>query len=78
MKSIEVTMPMDKWDAVGSETACGIRLLELLRQAGIPAVGRIMLQGVEHGTLEITKEQCFNEMIYTWTPDPDYDPASGL
>jgi hypothetical protein len=77
-KPIEVTFPLDKWEKMGGETGCGIALLAKLRDAGIPAMGRIMLQGVEHGILEMSTDRTFGDAVYRWTPDPDYDPAEGL
>lgn len=44
------------------------RILRLLKDDGIPVVGVTGIEGVSSGTLTITFDEVFDEMIYEWTP----------
>lgn len=77
-KPITVTMDLSKFDQVGNEVRWNIVLLAKLRQAGIPAKGRVTLQGVEHGTLAYTTDNTFGDAVYTWTPDEPEDDEGEL
>ena len=45
-----------------------LALVKRLREAGIPAVGSIALEGVESGTLSITAPDLLTgEVTYSWT-----------
>ena len=77
MKQIEVTISRKEAE-LGHEVTNNLTLLVKLRSAGIPALGRISLQGVEHGTLEVIEDRTFGDRIFRWTPDPEYDPAGDL
>lgn len=78
---IEVTFPLDRFDALGNEVLCNVELLKRLREAGIPAVGRISLQGVEYGTLSYHRDRLFGDAVYRWvpeSPEDDDDDDHGL
>lgn len=77
MTTIEVTFSRKEIE-LGQEVLMNLSVLVRLRESGIPALGRISLQGVEHGTLEMIEDRTFGDVVYRWTPDPDYDPAEGL
>lgn len=77
MKPIEVTMSRKEIE-LGNEVLNNLLVMARLREAGIPVLGRISLQGVEHGTFEMIEDRTFGDVVYRWTPDPDYDPAEGL
>lgn len=48
---IEIHIGKDKLDHHGHETLVGRRLIESLRQAGVPVVGEFAIRGVTKGTL---------------------------
>lgn len=77
MTTIKVTFARKEIE-LGHEVLMNLSVLARLRESGIPALGRISLQGVEHGTLEMIEDRMFGDVVYRWTPDPDYDPAEGL
>ncbi|AEY69534.1 hypothetical protein AH2_00024 [Burkholderia phage vB_BceS_AH2] len=78
MKTIEMTIPYEAHPLGGMEVRGNIDVLAKLRNAGIPVEGNISIQRVEHGTLEIITDRAFGDVVYRWTPDPDYDPAGDL
>ncbi len=77
-KPITVRMDLSKFNEVGNEVRWNVALLAKLRQAGIPATGRITLQGVEHGTLAYTTDKLFGDAVYSWTPDEPEDDEEEL
>jgi len=89
MKPIEVTYSMARLDEIGHEIPANCEVLDKLRKAGIPAAGRVSVQGVERGVLTIKRDRVFGDVIYTWHPPEDDedddsflniddDPAAGL
>lgn len=78
MKTIEVTIPYKAHPVGGMEVCGNLDVLKKLRDAGIPVQGCISIQRVEHGTLEMFTDRTFGDVIYRWTPDPDFDPAGDL
>jgi acetyl esterase/lipase len=46
----------------------GIATLKALKDAGVPVVGVLWPEGVQHGTLSVTTVAGCPQ--YTWTPDP--------
>jgi hypothetical protein len=45
-------------------------LIKRLRAVGIPAVGAIALENVEHGTISISAPDLVTgEVLYSWIPD---------
>jgi hypothetical protein len=78
MKPIEVTIPFKVHQVGGMEVRGNVEVLAKLREAGIPVEGHISIQRVEHGTLEMITDRTFGDIVYRWTPDPEYDPASDL
>lgn len=81
-REIEVTFPIGRFREVGNEVACMVELLAAMRKAGIPAKGRVTLQGVEYGTLTMHTDSVFGDLVYRWSsvgPDgEDEDPAADL
>jgi len=77
VKPVEITMARKEIE-LGNEVLNNLKLMGRMREAGIPVLGRISLQGVEHGTLEMIEDRTFGDVVYRWTPDPEYDPADDL
>lgn len=67
---IEVRIPEAKLQSFnGNEVHAGLHTLQVLRNAGIPAVGVLFVQGVERGILEIELEDlAVDEWVYRWRP----------
>ncbi len=46
----------------------GMAVLKELRRAGVPVLGILWPEGVQHGELTVTRVD--KQTIYTWVPDP--------
>jgi len=47
-------------------------VVKQLKGKGVPVVGHSVLEGVEHGYLEITSDQATQEWVYRWHPPVGY------
>lgn len=69
---IEVRVPLDHIKHIQHEVTQNILLVERLKKAGIPIIGRLVLSGVEHGKLEHEVEEDIDgdTLVYRWVPAP--------
>ena len=64
---IEVRIPAERLVRFGNEVHAGMHVLATLRDAGIPAVGVLYVQGVKAGKLEIEFDDlAMDEWVYRW------------
>ena len=64
---IEVRIPAERLVRFGNEVHAGMHVLKALREAGVPAVGVLYVQGVESGVLSIEFEDlAMDEWVYRW------------
>ena len=64
---IEVRIPAERLVRFGNDVHAGIHVLRTLRDAGVPAVGVLYVQGVERGVLEIEFDDlAMDEWVYRW------------
>lgn len=71
---IRVEIDQEKFWKIGQPVHQHVYVGKTLRDAGIPVVGGLEMQGVEHGRLTYYNER--NEegqamRVYEWTPGPD-------
>ena len=64
---IEVRVPVSK--AQENVIHTNMRVINELKQAGVPVLGATVLQGVSHGTLGIRLDRETQEYVYAWSPD---------
>lgn len=89
MKNIVVRLDLDQVCKSPNEVLSSIRLLERMRDAGIPVLrlknrrgevmgGALMLFGVESGTLHMytIEDLDTNEAVFEWTPPAGYKPQA--
>ena len=68
-KPIRVEIEQDKFWAIGQPVHQHVYVGKTLRDAGIPVVGGLEMQGVEHGRMTYFNEG--GKRVYEWTPGPD-------
>ncbi|AAQ63395.2 hypothetical protein Nazgul19 [Burkholderia phage BcepNazgul] len=80
--AVRVTVDVKMLEAGGHEILWNCAVMQRMRESGVPIMGLISIQGVRHGCLVQTYDECFMEHVYEWTPGPDspkeVDPAAGL
>lgn len=71
MKAVTLKFKLTSFDAnVGGPIFQSMQIVKELREAGVPAVGHTVLQGVEHGKVVITNDA--THVHITWEPDPNW------
>ena len=74
---IEVRMAKSK--AEDNPIFANMRVINELRQAGVPVLGATVLQGVSHGTLGVWFDSKTQEHVYAWSehqPKAEADPLN--
>lgn len=68
MTTIEVRVPHDDIKKIQHEVTANIALVERLRKAGIPIIGRLVLSGITHGTLthHVESDLDGDTLVYRW------------
>jgi hypothetical protein len=70
---IRVTIDMERFWRIGQPVHQHVYVGTTLKNAGVPVVGGLEIQGVEHGRLlhynEVVDGKKFR--VYEWTPGPD-------
>lgn len=66
-KTIEVRVPISK--AQENVIHTNMRVIDELKQAGVPVLGATVLQGVATGTLGMWCDDAKGELVYAWSPD---------
>jgi hypothetical protein len=66
---ITVTIPKDKLDRFDNVVNRGMYLLKELQAAGVPALGSLWPEAVEHGALTVRTDAVFEDRIYEWRPE---------
>lgn len=69
MTTVRVEIDQDKFWQIGQPVHQHVYVGKTLRDAGIPVVGGLEIQGVEHGRLTHFNED--GKRVYEWTPGPD-------
>lgn len=67
--TIRVEIDQEKFWKIGQPVHQHVYVGKTLRDAGIPVVGGLEMQGVEHGRLTYFNES--SKRVYEWTPGPD-------
>lgn len=79
---VRVEVTDKELEAGGHEVLANCAVLKGMREAGVPVVGRISIQGVRHGRMRHWYEAAFNQYVIEWERGPDspaeVDPAAGL
>lgn len=75
MSTIEVRVSLDDIKNIQHEVTANIVLVEKLKKAGIPMVGKLVLSGITHGTLTHVVEQDLDgdTLVYRWEGDLEED-----
>lgn len=65
---IEVRIDLDSVKKLDHEVLENIKIVERLRAAGIPFIGRLVLSGVTHGTLihHVDEDIDGDTLVYRW------------
>ena len=71
---IEVRVPVGK--AQENVIHTNMRVINELKQAGVPVLGATVLQGVSTGALTLWTDRDTNEHVYTWEPPITHDPIN--
>jgi hypothetical protein len=71
MSTIEVRVSLDDVKKTQHEVTANIVLVEKLKKAGIPIVGKLVLSGITHGALTHVVEQDLDgdTLVYRWEGD---------
>lgn len=74
---IEVRIPFDLIAKLGSEVHANVRVIQKLRDKGVPVIGAISVQGVEHGKLTSFTDEGLdgNDLVYQWHGTVKTKPA---
>lgn len=70
-KTIEVRVPISK--AQANVIHANMRVIDELKQAGVPVLGATVLQGVATGTLGMWCDDAKGELVYAWEPPTTRD-----
>lgn len=65
---IEVRIPLAVLNRFDNDVHAGVRVLEALREAGVPVRGALFPRGVDTGTLTVTDDALFEDQVWTWVP----------
>lgn len=65
-KETTVSMSLERLAVIGNEAICGNEIIQALKRGGVPVTGRLMLQGVEYGTLTYSTDG--TNAVYHWKP----------
>lgn len=68
---IEVRVPVSK--AQENVIHTNMRVINELKQAGVPVLGATVLQGVSTGALTLWTDRDTDEHVYTWEPPTTHD-----
>lgn len=68
---IEVRVPVSK--AQENVIHTNMRVINELKQAGVPVLGATVLQGVATGALTLWTDRDTDEHVYTWEPPTTRD-----
>ena len=74
---IEVRVPRQR--AEDNPIFANMRVINELKQAGVPVLGATVLQGVSHGTLGVWFDSKTQEHVYAWSahqPQTEADPLN--
>ena len=71
---IEVRVPVSK--AQENVIHANMRVINELKQAGVPVLGATVLQGVATGVLTLWTDRDTNEHVYAWEPPTNPDPLN--
>lgn len=66
-KAIKVRVPVSK--AQENVIHTNMRVIDKLKQVGVPVLGATVLQGVATGTLSMWRDAAEDELVYEWSPD---------
>ena len=68
-QTIEVRVPLEDVMKLQHEVLANIKLVEKMRAAGIPIIGKLVLSGITHGTLthHVDDDLDGDTLVYTWT-----------
>lgn len=69
IKTINLRVSLDDIKKLKHEVLENIKLVEKMRAAGIPVVGKLVLSGITHGTLthHVEEDLDGDTLVYTWT-----------
>lgn len=67
-QTIEVRVSLDDVKKLQHEVLENIKVVEKLRAAGIPVIGKLVLSGITHGTLTHRVEEDLDgdTLVYVW------------
>lgn len=65
---IEVRVDLDAIKKLDHEVLANIKIVEQLRDAGIPIIGKLVLSGITHGTLihHVDEDIDGDTLVYRW------------
>lgn len=68
IKTIRLRVALDDIKKLQHEVLANIKLVEKMREAGIPVIGKLVLSGITHGTLthHVDEDIDGDTLIYTW------------
>lgn len=71
IQTITLRVEADSIKKLQHEVLANIKLVEKMRAAGIPIIGKLVLSGITHGTLthHVEDDLDGDTLVYTWTGD---------
>lgn len=68
IKTIRLRVALDDIKKLQHEVLANIKLVEKMREAGIPVIGKLVLSGITHGTLthHVDEDIDGDTLVYTW------------
>lgn len=68
-QTITLRVDADSVKKLQNEVLANIKLVEKMRAAGIPIIGKLVLSGITHGTLthHVEDDLDGDTLVYTWT-----------
>lgn len=64
---VEVRINAKELEDLGNEVLRGQRVLNALTKAGVPALGILWPYGVSRGTLTLSTDELFDELVFAWS-----------
>jgi hypothetical protein len=69
MQTITLRVDLEALKKLQHEVLANIKIVEKMRAAGIPVIGKLVLSGITHGTLTHRVEEDLDGdvLVYSWT-----------
>lgn len=66
--TVSHTISQQEFDAMAkNEVLRQVKIIQALKDKGIPIVGHIAIERVERGTLSIAFDELFGDTVYSWS-----------